>query len=141
MDLKKLFTDLGIPLGLIAALTAVLVYFGIDIEKALAIGGSLLGTQFAIGVLIDVLKYVGALPDGYSGVASSIFNLIVFGLIVIALKFYPTFDFASADAQIEQIARFVLLVFGYMIQIANTKRIRSAVVYGFGLKKTKALAI
>ena len=133
MDLKKFFSELGLPLGLIAVVSSVLLLIGIELDQVLSIAGTLIGVPLAIALLIDVLKWAGVVEDSTAGKWSAAFNLIVLGLIVIALKAYPQFDFASVDAQVSEFVRFFALVFGYVVQVSATKKLHTAYSQGLGI--------
>lgn len=135
IDLEKLFSTLGLNIGLIAVFSAVLLFFGISLEVVVSLASSMVGLQLLISLCINVLKWAGVITDGTAGKWSAAFNLAGIAVIAVTLGLNPAFDFAKLDAQLIDIARFGALIFGYMVQIAGTKYVHQAVTYGFGVKK------
>ncbi len=134
IDLEKLFTTLGLNIGLIAVFAAVLLFFGIPLELVVTLASSMVGLQLLIGLGIDVLKWTGVITDGTAGKWSAAFNLAGVAVIAVTLGLNPLFDFAKLDAQLIDIARFGALIFGYIVQIAGTKYAHQFVTYGLGVK-------
>lgn len=136
IDLAEVWNNLKLPAGLMLVFSALLIWFGTPLEDVLGIIGGLAGVSALVFLLLDVLKYVGALPDGYAGVMSSVIHLALILAVAAILKLYPSFDFASADAQIAEFAKVAGLVFAYIIQIFGTKQIRAAALQGLGIGYT-----
>lgn len=134
IDLSKILTTLGWSLGLIAVFSTVLSLFGVSLDVVLTIAGSMVGLQLLIAFGIDVLKWAGAVTDGTSGVWSAALNLVGVGGIALVLILKPTFDFPAFDAQLVIIVKFLVLAFGFIVQVTNTKLIHTAVTRGFGVK-------
>lgn len=132
IDLAEVWNNLKLPAGLMLVFSALLIWFGTPLDDVLTIIGGLAGVSALVFLLLDVLKYVGALPDGYAGVVSSVIHLALILAVAAVLKLYPSFDFSSADAQIAEFAKVAGLVFAYIIQIFGTKQIRAASLYGLG---------
>jgi len=121
INLEETFKTLGIPVGLILVVGAVLTYLGTPLDLVLSIALGLVGCQFALSLLIDVLKWGGALPDKIAGVISAVANLVVLVGIVVALKFFPSFDINALDKQIYELAKVLGIVFVYITNITGTK--------------------
>jgi hypothetical protein len=134
MDIQKLFREAGLPVGLVAVVVAVLSLIGVELDQVLAVAAGLIGVPFFIQLVVNVLKVTGVVADDTAGKWSAVFNLIVLGLIVYALKAYPQFDFGSADKQIGDFARFASLCFVYIVQVVNTKQWHNTLTRGLGLK-------
>ncbi len=134
VDLEKLFTTLGLNLGLIAVFSAVLYFFGVSLDLVLTIAGSMVGLQLLISLCVNVLKWGGVITDGTAGIWSAGFNLAGITAIAVALSLNPAFDFAALDAQLVVIANFGALLFGYIVQFAGTKYMHQAVTYGLGVR-------
>lgn len=134
IDLAEVWNNLKLPAGLMLVFSALLIWFGTPLEDVLGIIGGLAGVSALVFLLLDVLKYVGALPDGYAGVVSSVIHLALILAVAAILKLYPSFDFASADAQIAEFAKVAGLVFAYII--FGTKQIRAAALQGLGIGYT-----
>lgn len=134
LNLESLFKALAWPVGLVAVFSAVLLVFGIQLDLVLTIGGSMLGAQILISVAVDVLKYVGVIADGSAGKWSAAFQLFGLAGIAVALRLYPEFNFPALDAQLQVIAQFAMLIFGFIIQVSGAKQVHKAVVKGFGVR-------
>lgn len=134
IDLEKLFTTLGLNVGLIVVFAAVLNYFGVDLGVVVSIASSMVGLQLVISLCINVLKWAGSISDGVAGKWSAALNLVGVGIIAVTLYLNPAFDFAKLDAQLVDIARFGALLFGFFVQVAGTKYVHQAVTYGLGVK-------
>ncbi len=132
-DLQNTLKTLGWPIGLITVFSSVLLLFGVQLDTVLAIAGSMLGAQALISLLIDVLKYVGAISYGNAGKWSAGLNLLGLAGIAVALGLYPTFDFPKLDAQLVIIAQFGTLIFGYIVQVAGTRQIHKFTTRGLGI--------
>lgn len=135
IDLPTLLKTVGLPVGLAAVFGAVLLLFGSTLDQVLAIAGSLVGLALTIALLIDVLKLTGAVSDGTSGKWSAAINLIVVVAIPVVLKFWPAFDFAGLDAQLQALAQFGYLVLSFVVQIIGTQQLHNAYTYGLGVRK------
>lgn len=134
IDLPELWNNLKLPVGALAVFSALLYFIGgTPIADILKVIEGLVGVSALVFVLLDVLKYVGALPDGYAGVISSGIHLALILTVAAVLKLYPSFDFASADAQIGEFAKVAGLVIAYIIQVFGTKQIRAAALQGLGI--------
>ncbi len=133
IDLPELWKNLKFPALSLGVFSALLYWFGTPIADILKVIEGLAGASALVFVLLDVLKYVGALPDGYAGVVSSAIHLALILTVAAVLKLYPSFDFASADAQIGEFAKIVGLVIAYIIQVFGTKQIRAAALQGLGV--------
>ena len=134
IDLEKLFTTLGLNIGLIAVFSAVLLFFGVSLDAVLTIAYSMVGLQLLISLCINVLKWAGVITDGTAGKWSAALNLVGVAVIAVTLAVNPAFDFAKLDAALVDIARFGALIFGYIVQIAGTKYVHQAVTYGLGVR-------
>lgn len=133
IDLGNILKILGWPIGLIAVFSSVLLLFGVQLDVALTIAGSMLGAQALISLLIDVLKFVGVIYDGNAGRWSAALNLIGLAGIALALGLYPTFDFPKLDAQLVIIAQFGALIFAYIVQLAGSRKVHQFMVQGLGI--------
>lgn len=130
IDLKELFMQLSLPIGLVALFAAVLGLFGVELDMVLRIVEGLTGTFTLIALLVNILKWAGAIQDGYAGKWSAVLNLVVVIAVTVIFKLYPTFDFGSVDAQIAELARVAGVVFAYIIQLVGSKHIHMAMVRG-----------
>lgn len=134
VDIENVFKTLALPIGLIAVFGAVLFYFGVSLDAVLAIAGSMAGMQALFSVGIDVSKWTGAVNDGDAGKWSALLNLIGVVLIAFTLYWNPVFDFATLDAQLADLAKFLAMAFTYVIQIAGTKWVHQFFTKGLGVK-------
>jgi hypothetical protein len=133
LNLESILKALAWPLGLIAVFAAVLALFGVELNMVLTIALTMVGAQALISLLVDVLKWSGVVNDGTAGKWSAAFNLL--GLLGIAIGLYvnPAFDFSQVDAQFMVLAQFLTLIFGYIIQVAGSKRVHQLTVQGLGV--------
>ena len=134
IDLEKLFSTLGLNVGLVVVFAAVLNYFGVDLGVVVSIASSMVGLQLIISLCINALKWAGAISDGVAGKWSAALNLAGVVIIAVTIGINPAFDFAKLDVQLVDIARFGTLLFGYFVQIAGTKFLHQTVTYGLGVK-------
>ncbi len=133
IDLKKLFVELRLPVGLIAVFGALLLMFGVSLDKVVEIAGQLVGVWLCVGLLIDVLKYTHVVDDGTAGKWSAAVNLVVLAGIAAVLVNNPTYDFTNIDKQFITFAQFGTIVFGYIINVVGSKGVHGALSEGLGL--------
>lgn len=138
--LEPTLKTLGWNLGLIAVFSTVLALFGVDLDLVLIIAESMAGLQALNALGINVLKWAGVVSDGTAGYWSAVLNLFGLGFIATTLGVNPAFDFAKLDAQFVDIAKFLSLIFGYVVQIAGTKFFHKFTVNALGVKAWKARA-
>lgn len=127
-DIKAIFKTLGIPLGLVGVVVALLAWVGISAEQLGVVAASLVGLQLMGSFLIDMLKYVGVVKDGASGQWSAAFQLIVLVGVAVWLEFFPSFDGRALDAQLLELAKLFGLIFVYVTQIVGAKAIHRVAV-------------
>jgi hypothetical protein len=132
-DLENILKTLGWPLGLIAVFSSVLLLFGVQLDLVLRIAYSMVGAQALIALVIDVLKYVGAISDGNAGKWSAALNLLGLAGIAVGLGLNPAFDFPKLDGSLVIIAQFGSLVFAYIVQIASTRHVHNFYTRGLGI--------
>lgn len=132
-DLEKTLKALGLPIGLTAVFSSILLLFGVQLDTVLTIAYSMFGAQALIALVIDVLKYISAISDGNAGKISAILNLLGLAGIAIALEINPSFDFPKLDGSLVIIAKFGSLLFSYIVQIAGTKHVHQLYTRGFGI--------
>ncbi len=133
INLEEIWKTLGWPVGLTVVFAAILGLFGVSLDTVLAIAGSMIGAQLLISLLIDVLKWAGVVNDGTAGKWSAVLNLVGIVGIAVALGLYPNFDFPALDASLVVIAQFASLIFGFIVQLAGTKRVHQFMVRGLGI--------
>lgn len=138
IDLEVLLKSLGLNVAWIAVFAAVLNLFGVDLNIVLGIAASMIGLQLLISLAINVLKWAGVVTDGTAGKWSASLNLCGLGLIAYLLASNPAFDFVKLDAQFVDIARFLNLLFGFVVQVAGTKYWHQSMTYGLGVTAFKA---
>jgi hypothetical protein len=134
IDLEKLFSTLGLNIGLIVVFAALLKYFGVELGVVVSIASSMVGLQLIISLCINGLKWAGVISDGVAGKWSAAFNLAGVVIIAVTIGVNPAFDFAKLDVQLVDIARFGALIFGYFVQIVGTKYAHQFVTYGLGVR-------
>jgi len=133
IDLPEILKQLGLPVALIALFAAILGLIGVSLDTVLAICGSLAGVFALIALLINILKWAGAVNDGTAGKWSAAINLVVLIAVAVIFKLYPSFDFAGVDAQIAEFARVAAILFAYIVQIVGTKQVHKAMTRGLNI--------
>lgn len=134
INLEEIGKALGFPAAVIVLFGAVLSLFGLSIEQIVDIAGGLVGVSAAVGLVLDVLKWAGALPNGYAGKVSAAVNLGLLIVVAFVLKLYPAFDFGAADAQIGAFAQMAGVVFLYIVQLTASKQTHNLLVHGLGIR-------
>lgn len=134
IDLDAIWKELRLPIGLTLLFASILGLLGLSLDQIVNLAGSLVGLAAAIGLLLDVLKWAGVLNAGWAGKVSAIINLAVLIGIAALLKFYPTFDFASADVQFAEFAKTFSVVFAYIVQLVSAKSFHNFLVRGVGIQ-------
>jgi len=71
--------------------------------------------------VIDILKWLGVVTDGNAGKWSAGLNLLSLVTVAFVMKFMPQVNITAVDAAIIEVAKFGALVFGYIIQIVDSK--------------------
>ena len=134
MNLESIFKSLGLPMGIVAVIVAVLGAFGLSADEITAVSITLVGVQLCVSLFIDVLKYAGVVNDGDAGKWSAAINLIIFCAVALQLRFIPAFDVAGLDAQLMNFAKIAGLVFIYVTQITGTKQAHYLFAHTVGIK-------
>lgn len=121
MKLEDLLKSVGLPVALAAVITSVAAFLGMPLDRALALFGVLVGLQYVIGLIVDLLKLVGVVKPGTSGQWSAAFNLFaVLGLAVL-LRYFPDATVQDWDAQLLELAKAVALIVTWLMQVFGTK--------------------
>lgn len=120
--LEELLKALGLPVGLALVIASVATYLGLPLDQAFQLFGVLTGLPFVIGLIVDLLKLVGVVKPGTSGIWSAGFNLLAIFGIAILLKAVPDFDVTGWDAQLLQLANAVMLIVTWIIMIFGTRQ-------------------
>lgn len=121
MKIENVFQTLGIPLALVGVVVALLAWAGLSPDQLYIVAGGLIGVQMLGALVIDVLKYVGAVNAGSSGKWSAAIQLVVWFAIVVWFKLYPEFDIYGADAKLLEFVKVVAVVFAYITQLIGAK--------------------
>ena len=133
-DLSKLFKTLGLPLGLVGVIVAVLAWLGLTVEQLTAIAIALVGLQLICSFVIDVLKYTGVVNEGTSGKWSAAFNLVTLLIVAVWLKLFPSVDIYALDNQLFEFAKLCIYIFTFVTQIVGTKAVHQVAVGQLGMK-------
>lgn len=134
IDLQETLRALRLPVGLVALYAAVLGLFGVELDTILLIIEGLAGTFTLIALVINILKWAGALNDGAAGKWSAVGNLVVLVGVSVVFKLYPQFDFTNVDAQIAEFAKVAGIVFAYIIQIVGSRQVHVALTRGLNVR-------
>ncbi len=103
-----------------------------QLETILTLVAGLVGWPALWALLVDVLKWAGVVRDGDAGRWAAAGNLIALLVLAGVVNFYPQFDVAAADQQAAEFAKFLALVFGYIVQIVSAKSAHGAYADRFG---------
>lgn len=133
IDLPETLKQLGLPVGLVALFAAILGLIGLSLDNILQICGGLVGMFSLVALLINILKWAGAVNDGTAGKWSAAINLVVLAGVVALVKFVPGFDLAGLDAQIGAFAAVASVVFAYIVQIVGSRQVHKAVTRGLNV--------
>lgn len=133
--IEQLVRDLGLPVSVAAIIVAVAGYFGLPLETVVQLFGVLVGLPFVWALVVDLLKGLGIVQPGDAGKWSAAFNLIsIIGLAVL-LKFLPSFDVVTWDAQLLEVAKAVVLIVTWIMQLFGTKGAHRFYVNGLGIRR------
>ena len=134
IDINALFKSLGLPLGLVAVLAAILGLFGLTLEQVLTVAGTMVGLWAVLSLAINILKVSGVVDPGTAGKWNAVLNLIAIGIVAYILGVNPAFDFGQLDASLQVIAQFGALVLGYVVSVMGTKSLHAVQVKGLGIR-------
>lgn len=91
-----------------------------DISGLLTLFLSLGGVSAFVAVVVNILKTLGVIKDGYASVWSTGLNML--GLIALfVMKLFPGVDIAGVDSVINTIAQILSLLFGLIVQLLGSK--------------------
>lgn len=134
IDLGKLFQTLGLPVGLVAVLAAILALFGLTLDQVLSVAGSMVGLWAILSLAINILKVAGVVDPGTAGKWNAVFNLLAIGAVAYILGSNPAFDFGKLDTSLQIIAQFGALVLAYLVNVMGAKALHTVQVEGLGIK-------
>lgn len=87
----------------------------------------LVGFGGLLALLINVLKYFGAIKDGQATTYATGLNILgLIGLYVLRI-FKPDFDLSGLDAQMQSFVTVGTAVFAFVIQMASSKGIHALI--------------
>ncbi len=119
--IAELLKALGLPVTLAVVITSLAVFLGLPLEQAVTLFSALVGVPFVIGLIVDILKQVGVVTPGTAGVWSAGFNLAALLGLAVLMKFVPGIDVATWDAQILELAKAIVLIVTWIMQLFGTK--------------------
>lgn len=135
LKLEDLLKALGLPVALALVIASVAAYLGLPLEQAFQMFGVLVGLPFVIGLMVDVLKQVGVVTPGTAGVWSAGFNLIAIIGLAVLFKYMPAFDVTAWDAKLLELAKAVVLIITWIMQLFGTKGAHHYYVRGLGIQR------
>jgi len=139
--LEELLKALGLPVGLALVIASVAAYLGLPLEQAFQVFGVLVGLPFVIGLIIDVLKLVGVVTPGTSGIWSAGFNLAAILGLAVLFKYAPAFDVNTWDAQLLELAKAVVLIITWIVQLFGTKGAHTYYTHALGVRQFRFQSI
>ena len=95
-------------------------------QQFLAFGG----VGVFVALFVSVLKLpavltkgkIVLLPNGWAGNLAALVNLVLFGAFVFGKIFYPDFDFAGLDANIEGYSQYGVVIIGLIVQMWSSSK-------------------
>jgi hypothetical protein len=138
--LEELLKALGLPVGLALVIASVAKYFGLTLDQAFQVFGILVGLPFVIGLIIDVLKLAGVVTPGTSGIWSAGFNLAAILGLAILFKYAPNFDVTTWDAKLLELAKAIVLIVTWIVQLFGTKGVHRFYIRGLGVSRFSFVA-
>ena len=133
--LEELLKALSLPIGLALIIASVATYFGVPLDQAIQLFSLLTGVPFVIALIVDVLKSVGVVTPGTSGIWSAGFNLAAILGLAVLLKYVPAFDVNTWDAQLLELGKAVVLIVTWIIQLFGTRRVHQFYTRGLGVDR------
>jgi hypothetical protein len=133
--LEDLLKALGLPISLALVIASIATFLGLDLEHAFQLFGLLIGVPLVIALIVDLLKLVGVVTPGTSGIWSAGLNLLAILGIAVLLKYIPDLDLQTWDAQLLELAKAVVLIITWVAQLFNTKTIHQFYVQGLGIRR------
>lgn len=133
--IEELLKALGLPVGLAVVIASVAAYLGLPLDQAFQMFGVLVGLPFAIGLIIDLLKQIGVVTPDTAGIWSAGFNLIAIIGLAILFKYMPTFDVTAWDAKLLELAKAVVLIVTWIMQLFGTKGAHQFYTRGLGIAR------
>jgi len=133
--LEELLKALGLPVALAVVIASIATYLGLPLDQAFQVFGILVGLPFVIGLIVDVLKLVGVVTPGTAGIWSAGFNLAAILGLAILFKYAPSFDVTTWDAQLLELAKAIVLIVTWIVQLFGTKGAHRFYTHGLGLSR------
>ena len=121
LSLEDILKSVGLPVALAAVIASVAALLGLPLDRALELFGVLFGLQYVIALIVDLLKGVGVVKPGTSGQWSAGLNLVAIIGLSVLLKFYPDVTVQTWDAQLLELAKAVVLIVTWLMQLFGTK--------------------
>lgn len=133
--LEELLKAIGLPITLALVISSIAAFLGLPLEDAFDLFGLLIGVPFVVGLIVDLLKQVGVVTPGTSGMWSAAFNLVAVIGLAILLNFVPADDVLAWDAQLLELAKAVLLIITWIAQMFGTKGAHHFYTRGLGIRR------
>lgn len=89
----------------------------ITLENILAVLTALVGWPALVALVIDILKYVGAVNDGTSGKWNLGLNLVGFIAVAVLTGYFPDFDIPGFDVYLLEYVKIAAYVFMLITQV------------------------
>jgi hypothetical protein len=131
--LEELLKALGLPVGLAVVIASLAAFLGLDLDKAFQVFAILAGLPFVIGLIVDLLKLAGVVTPGTSGMWSAGLNLVAILGLAVLFKYVPDFDVNIWDAKLLELAKAVVLIVTWIVQLFSTKQVHTFYVRGLKL--------
>lgn len=93
----------------------------LTLENILAVLTALVGWPALVALVIDILKYVGAVNDGTAGKWNLGLNLVGFIAVVVLTGYFPNFDIPGLDAYLLEYVKIAAYIFTIVIQVLGAR--------------------
>ena len=133
--LEDLLKALGLPVGLALVIASVATFLGLPLEHAFQLFALLAGLPFFFGLVIDLLKQVGVVQPGTSGIWSAGLNLLGVIGVAVLLRYVPDADIKTWDAQLLQVLQALVLIATWVTQLFGTKQAHKFYTKGLGIRR------
>lgn len=96
-------------------------------EQALLVFASLIGFSALVALVVNVLKSLGIVKEGYVTRWVAGFNLVGILAVYVALKFFPGFEILPIDSALAEIATIGSFIFTEVLMIFGSRLTHEAV--------------
>lgn len=92
----------------------------VDAPEAVKQVMALAGFSGLLALIVNVFKYFKLLPDSKAGIATTLLNLVLTGVLLTAQEYLPAFDLAGWDKVVGDVASAGAILFGLFLQFGSS---------------------